>query len=681
MTMNRTASNSISTPLLLALVGLPACMAGFDNAGAEQFTAGDDESGGNGTSDGETFVSTTGDGDGDPAGEGEAGDGDGESAGDGDGDGDPGDGGCLGLDCGAGTCVMVSGVSYCECPEETAWNPWSCDSCPVVDAAGHMIELDIVHFDGSYLLEGGSVPKSEYDDANLYLENARTNDRVLLGNTHDETFAVRVTPGIYDVIYEVETPGQMLPHNSRVRLQKIALFTTTTQDIDIPVTRVSGSFLVAGAAPPVSEYDDARIFFRDHEAADEVLVGNTHDGDYDIPLVPGEYDIIYRVETAGETVPHNDGALLATVAPSGGLFVHDIDIPSVSLTGTFSIDDAMPPASEYDDADVGLESPTAGTVLLGNTHEQTYEVNVIPGDYEILYMHETGANVPQNQRARFGLLNVTDSGSMPINIPQVTLTGTMTINGAAPPASEFDDGVLYFEGLGNEDLVLLGNTHDGVYQVNVIPGDYAVYYSQETSGGIVPENKRARVVESVGVDVDGVFDIEILTATISGAFTLGGEMPPSSVYEDGSIYLRNMATDDAVLLGNTHNGGYSAVVVPGNYELFYAQEVGGSVPSNQNASLAEVTIGDSMALDVDVPVVDLSGEFTLSTGPVPDNAGDGGQLYLRALDGDSVLLGNSFAASYAARLVAGTYGIYYRAEASVTMPQNDNGRFACITIE
>jgi hypothetical protein len=197
----------------------------------------------------------------------------------------------------------------------------------------------------------------------------------------------------------------------------------------------------------------------------------------------------------------------------------------------------------------------------------------------------------------------------------------------------------------------------------------------------VPENKRARVLAGVAVDGDGVLDIDVEAVAISGSFTLAGELPPSSVYEDGSIYLRNTATDDAVLLGNTHNGGYSAIIVPGDYELFYVQEVGGSVPSNQNAALTGVTILSAMTLDVDVPVVDLSGEFVLSTGPVPDSASDGGQLYLRAQDGDSVLLGNSFAAVYAAKLVAGTYGIYYRSETSVTMPQNDNGRFACITVE
>lgn len=665
-----------SIPLLLMLV-LPACGA-YDTAAGEFFTAGsetgDFDSGNEGN---ETGISTTmsGDGDGDSGG-----DGDGDPAGDGDGDG--GDGLCGSLDCGVdGTCVVIEDLPYCECPEETAWNAYSCDACPLVDAAGHVIELAIVDFSGQYLLQGGSPPKSEYDDAILWLENASTGDRVLLGNTHDESFAVRVTPGIYDIVYELETPGNLMPRNGRVRLRKIALFDSQSQDIDIPVTRVAGAILLNGEVPPVSEYDDARILLRDYETGGEVLVGNTHDGSYDIPLVPGDYDIIYRIDTPGPIAPRNDGAVLGTVALAGDAISYPIDIPSVPLSGEFMLDGAPPPASEYDDANVGLDSPSAGTVLLGNTHDLGYELNVIPGDYQILYMHETGANVPQNQRARFGAVNVVEGGVMPIEIPRVTLSGALLINGEPPPASEFDDAVVHLQGIDGEDLVLLGNTHDGAYQVNVIPGTYDVYYAQETAGGTVPENKRARVQTSVAIDSDGVLDIDVEAVAISGSFTLAGELPPSSVYEDGSIYLRNTATDDAVLLGNTHNGGYSAMVVPGDYELFYVQEVGGSVPSNQNAALTGVTILAAMTLDVDVPVVDLSGDIVLSTGPVPVIPGDGGQLYLRARDGDSVLLGNSFAAVYAAKLVAGSYGVYYRAETSVTMPQNENGRFACITVE
>ena len=105
------------------------------------------------------------------------------------------------------------------------------------------------------------------------------------------------------------------------------------------------------------------------------------------------------------------------------------------------------------------------------------------------------------------------------------------------------------------------------------------------------------------------------------------------------------------------------------------------LPGNQNAWLRSVSIDAAMSIDIDVPAATLAGQFSLTSGPVPMTASDGGQLYLRTPGGDSVLLGDSFTASYAANMVAGTYGVYYRSEASVTMPQNNNGRFACVTVE
>jgi len=589
-----------------------------------------------------------------------------------------------GLDCGAGTCVVIDGEEFCECPEDTEWGPRDCGLCPAVDEAGHDIELAIVSFNGQFLVRGAVTPKSEYDDANLWLENPRTHDRVSLGNTHDQEFAVRVTPGIYDVIYEVESPGAQLPHNPRVRLQKLALFASRTQDIDIPVASLSGAILLNGAPPPKSEYDDANLSFRDHETGSEILAGNTHDGSYAVSLVPGTYDVIYRVETAGPITPRNDGAVLETLSLPDIGQTHAIEITSAPLHGDFLINDAPAPASEYDDANIDLVSPEAGTVWLGNTHDGSYTLQVIPGEYALVYRHESGPNVPQNQRARFGdVVEVSaDGGPADVNIEMVELTGAMTINGEVPPASDYDDGLLHLRGDEFGDSVLLGNTHDGSFVVKLIPGTYAVYYGQETSGGTVPQNKQARLLDQVVVADTSELAIDIKAVAIGGAFTLAGEPPPASKYEDGRIYLRDTITGDAVLLGSTHVGSYTAIVVPGNYEVFYVQETaGGLLPANQNAPLVDVMIAAAMNLDLDVPVVDLSGQIQLIGGPAPVSPSDGGQLYLRAPGGDSVLLGDSFLSSYAVRLLAGTYGVYYRSEASVTMPQNENGRFACVTIE
>ena len=674
--MTTTPTKTLSTLLLLA--ALPACSGAADASGGG-FTGGEtsgpEYSTGTGLGDGDGDNATSpGDGDGDPG----EGDGDGEpDPGDGDGDGDS---DCL-LDCGLGTCVLVGAQPYCECPEETAWRPQACDPCPTVDADGHVVEVAYVEFSGNFRVGDVAPPKSQYDDANVWLENLVTGDRVLLGNTHDEQFGVRVTPGIYTLVYELETPGDVLPHNPRAPLGRVALFEPLVDDVQIPTTRVSGAITLNGMAPPADQYDDAQLLFRHVETGDEVVAGNTHDGSYEVALVPGNYELVYRSETPGELVPHNDGAVLGTVPLISAEETYPIDIPSVVMAGDFMLNGVAPPASQYDDANVALDSDTLGHVALGNTHDGSYAVPVIPGSYTLVYMHETGSAVPQNRRARFGPVEA-DGQPKAIDIPMVTLSGLLTINGEMPPGSQYDDGTVHLRGEG-DDIVPLGNTHDGAYQVNVIPGTYDVIYAQETAGGTVPENKGARVRTGAIVDEGSTnLDIDIEAVAISGSITLGGQLPPSSVYEDGRIYLRNDETGDSVVLGSTHQGSYAAVVVPGDYELFYVQEAGGDVPGNQNAALFGVAIGGAMALDVDVPVVDLNGQFTRGDGSsVPNSAEDGGQLILRDVNGDSALLGDSFASSFAARLVAGTYGIYYRAEGSMTMPQNSNGRLSCITVE
>ena len=296
-------------------------------------------------------------------------------------------------------------------------------------------------------------------------------------------------------------------------------------------------------------------------------------------------------------------------------------------------------------------------------------------------MHESGTNVPQNQRARFTSVIADELGTPELSVPMISVSGAMTINDAAPPASEFDDGLLYLGGVDSDDTVLLGNTHDGAYQVNVIPGDYHVYYAQQTSGGVVPDNKYARVLEAVPVTESGVIDVDIQAVPVSGALTIDGAQPPSSVYEDGRLYLRNTEQGDSILLGSTHGGNYAAIVVPGSYELIYSQEAGGQVPANQSASLGLQQISVNPTLNIDIPVNDLTGQVLFDEQPAPDTSADGGQLYLRSAAGDSVLLGNSFDPSFATKLVSGTYGIYYRSTASIATPQNENGRVGCITLE
>jgi hypothetical protein len=78
----------------------------------------------------------------------------------------------------------------------------------------------------------------------------------------------------------------------------------------------------------------------------------------------------------------------------------------------------------------------------------------------------------------------------------VSITGQMLLNDGPMPASEYDDGLLNLRR--EDDLVLLGNTHDQSYQVRVVNqddwADFQVHYGVETRGENIPWNGDAQVM-------------------------------------------------------------------------------------------------------------------------------------------------------------------------------------------
>ena len=77
--------------------------------------------------------------------------------------------------------------------------------------------------------------------------------------------------------------------------------------------------------------------------------------------------------------------------------------------------------------------------------------------------------------------------TMDIDIPVATVSGTVTVNGAAPTRS--NDGLLslWCPGPGYEGalgILDLGNAADGQFAVKVVPGTYDLYFQ---AGGVPAE--------------------------------------------------------------------------------------------------------------------------------------------------------------------------------------------------
>jgi hypothetical protein len=72
----------------------------------------------------------------------------------------------------------------------------------------------------------------------------------------------------------------------------------------------TGLMLMNGSPMPVSEYDDGNLSFKWEE--DTVLLGNTHDQNYEVRLLNNpdwnDFLIQFSAETIGATIPANGDA-------------------------------------------------------------------------------------------------------------------------------------------------------------------------------------------------------------------------------------------------------------------------------------------------------------------------------------------------------------------------------------
>jgi hypothetical protein len=292
-------------------------------------------------------------------------------------------------------------------------------------------------------------------------------------------------------------------------------------------------------------------------------------------------------------VPANAYAELGVIDTTTIFGEHAIDVPVVTVDGTFSLgmDGVPPPADPTDDGNVFLRR-AGDSVYLGNTAYGGYQRRVIPGDYEVYFGQDSSrGGVPTNTNARILETTTISQGTMDVLIPAIDIEGTITIGGAAPPDSDYDDGHIYLRNRDTLDSVLLTNTRAPLFSARVVPGHYEVIYAAETPGGFVPVNAGA-VIDTVEVGADDILAIDVPVIQIAGDIQVGGAEPPDSPTDIGQLFLVDAVTLDPIYIGSTlQGGGYSQRLTPGDYLVYYrAQAWAGAVPANQNANLGCWTV-------------------------------------------------------------------------------------------
>ncbi|MBN4079463.1 hypothetical protein JYT26_02360 [Beggiatoa alba] len=462
----------------------------------------------------------------------------------------------------------------------------------------------------SFTHNGLAFPLSEYDEGVFYLQPSAGGERIFLGNSHSASpDPVQVMPGTYDVIYSLETGGDLVPNNQGVVVDTVVVDTNGALNVDVASVRFQFDARLDMGAFPASQYQKALFFLRNASTGDRVALGASFDLPITLSVVEGIYDIIYQ-HVQGDALPVNtDAILVSNIVIDDANPSQTIDIITVAITPFFILDGNAFPEDEYNDANFylrGVNNPN-DEMFIGASDVAANVVRVISSDldidlgagvvtlgaYDVLYRHKSGAAVPQNVNAvvSTGITLNSDVSPFNVSVASVDVTGRFTLNRRNFPADASDSVQFLLRGDDVNDVFLFGYSDISNEPVKLIsiPGadGYQTYdvIIDHLAGDAVPQNEMHIVDFNEVLNVDGVYGINITAWRIDPSFTLDSLAFAASIYQSATFYLRDTTTNKRIFLGHSYKDNNPVVVVRESYDIIYEHLNGDQTPQNTNSVL------------------------------------------------------------------------------------------------
>ncbi|MBL4686990.1 MAG: hypothetical protein JKY37_20510 [Nannocystaceae bacterium] len=280
----------------------------------------------------------------------------------------------------------------------------------VVSEPNFTVAIETATIAGDFTLDDGPMTAAPGEDATVSLLDPKTGDEILLGNLSTGSFNRKVLPGSYDVVYSQLSAAGALPANTGAILQSldVAPGDSRVPAIDIGTAVVTGSILLDGLEPPTSEFSDGRLYLRNQSSGDSVLLGSTRAGEFAATVVPGTYDVVYVVETAGEEVPVNNRAtVLSSIDVTDGAELA-LDIPVFEVLGRLLVNGTRAPSDTGNRGQLLLEDVATGDIIpLGGTNAGDFSRNVTAGRYVVVYEGQASTGImPANEHAGLACLDL-----------------------------------------------------------------------------------------------------------------------------------------------------------------------------------------------------------------------------------------------------------------------------------
>lgn len=280
------------------------------------------------------------------------------------------------------------------------------------DAASLLADVQTVDTSGDFFVNGAAPPASVYETGDAFVVDPNTAAKTLIGRTYEQQYAARLVAQPYAIGYRIAAGGSVLPSNPDTVL--VAAWNPVAEpvrDIDIASIDYLADALLNGAAFPASVYASGWLYLQPDGGGPPTVLGPTYDGSFDRRLLPGSYFAVYRHD-AGTNVPRNENAPIPGMrtisgAPMARATTDTIDVPSVAVSRNITLNSAAFPAAT--NARLrwrARHSYGDDSAFWGYSMNGTLAVNLVPGQYDIMYEHDSGATIPQNAYQRLACWNV-----------------------------------------------------------------------------------------------------------------------------------------------------------------------------------------------------------------------------------------------------------------------------------
>jgi len=423
-------------------------------------------------------------------------------------------------------------------------------------------------------------------------------------------------------------------------------------NIDLVTAPVSGQIALNGAVMPdntLNQYYDRGYVRFVHKGSGDTIsfpVGVTGIAQFSGTLFAGTYDIVYVPWSADyqNATPVTRYVFAEDVVVAGS-WQRNYSLPTVTVSGTVTLNGAQMPANTlnqyYDRGYVRFTDKKSGdsfAVPLGVTGPAAFSTTMFAGDYRVTLV-PNGADyqnvLPDQDIVLSESETLTQNRSLAYNVATISVSGTVTLNGAQMPANTlnqyYDRGYIRFVDTVSGSTISFpqGVSGSADYTGYLFAGSYRVLLSPTASDyqNVLPYIlHELEAGATFGADTTRNWNVS--TAEVKGVITLdGAQMPANTLnqyYDRGYVRFADAATGDSFSfpIGITGLAEYTARVFTGVYKVDLvptSADYQNVLPDINKRLDDALTVTADMTKHFPVETVSLTVSVTLNGAQMPAN--------------------------------------------------------------